>query len=168
MADKSTIELICDQIQGLFEARTWQTLNTPSIFQGLSLYAPDVQSLPLITILPRLAKVESFEYGEIICSQAIEITALIPHDSGESESIGNAVAAEMIEAIYLTRINGKWSTFPGAVIDLKLLEFGINQYPDQMNPQLMQAGITIDVLYELELYPAKINSGLVQGAWEDQ
>ena len=155
IADKSTIELICDQIQTLFEGQDWLSLNDPSIFQGLSLWDPATQTLPLITILPRLAKVETDRYGEIECSQPIEITALIPLSAGQSASIANAVVAEMIKAVFLPRQHN-WHGFPDEMSGIKLLEAGIVQYPDELNPQMVSAGITLETQYEMELYHAPL------------
>jgi hypothetical protein len=168
MSEKSTIELICDQLEGLYEARTWKNLDSPEIYQGLSLWDPETHNLPLITILPRQARIEANGYAEVDAVQNIEITALIPLPIGESAMIGEAVTKELIETIFLARINGKWATFPEQMSGIKLIDAGIAQYPSEINPQMIQAGITIEVDYLIELYPANDSTALTRHAWEDQ
>jgi hypothetical protein len=155
MSDKSTIELICDQIQGLFEAHAWQSLNSPEIYQGLSIWDPDNQNLPLITILPRMARVETNRYGECDCSQSVEITALIPLAVGASAMIGQAVVAEIIKAVFAPRQHD-WFGFPDEMHGIKLTEAGIIQYPSEMNPQMVSAGVTLEINYEMELHHAPL------------
>jgi hypothetical protein len=166
--EKSTIELICDQLEGLFEARTWKNLNSPTIYQGLTLWNPETNTLPLITIIPRQAKMDTNKYGEVDALQGIEITALIPLPVGDSALIGEAVTRELIETIFLSRIDGKWTTFPDQLSGIKLLDAGIVQYPSEINPQMVQAGITVEVSYQIELYPSKDSTALTRHAWEDQ
>lgn len=151
--EKSTIELICDQLEELFESHQWLSLTEPAIHQGLTLWNPDTNTLPLITIIPRLGKNEADRYGSITCAQPVEITALIPLAVGASAMIGQAVVAEMIKVIFRNRQHG-WHGFPDELSGIKLLEHGIVQYPDEINPQMVSVGITLEITYEMELYHA--------------
>lgn len=149
--EKSTIELICDQLEELFESHQWLSLTEPEIYQGLTLWNPETQTLPLITIIPRLGKNNNDLYGNILCMQGVEITALMPLAVGASAMIGQAVVAEMIQVVFRNRQHG-WHGFPDELSGIKLLEHGIVQYPDEINPQMVSAGITLEITYEMELF----------------
>jgi len=157
---KSTPELIIDQIEAILEAATWVNITTPDIFKGLTIWDPATQPLPLITIIPRPEKADTDKYGGVSCTKNIEITALIPMDTAEAPiypadtaMVGEAVAMEIRALIFGSRVNGKWAGFPDELTNIRYVEGGVFAYPDELNPQLMSAGITIEVKYDVELYP---------------
>lgn len=143
---------ICEHLWSILEHASWESLVEPTIFLGLTLWDPDKQSLPLITILPRIEKAKGNRYGKIECDFPIEITALIPMAYGDDAMIGVIVAEEIARHIFGAR-KEDWESFPDSMIDIIYVDGGIINYPDELNPQMLTAGITINVLYEKHPFP---------------
>lgn len=149
---KSPQERICDHIKSILENSDWQNLDSPEVFLGLTLWDPENQKLPLITIIPRIEKATGQRYGNIECELPIEITVLIPMANGQDTMIGLAVANEITACVFRARENN-WAGYPDHLIDIIYVDGGIISYPDEINPQLLTAGITINAVYEKKPYP---------------
>ena len=152
--EKSIPEKICDHLQTILQAVEWESLTEPDIYQGLAIWDPETQGLPLITILPEIEKATEDRYGNVKCEMMIDIKALIPCDIGATAIHGLMVAHEIRLNVFESKKNN-WESFPEELINLRYVEGGVTKYPDEMNPQLLQAGITISVLYEVDLYPPR-------------
>jgi hypothetical protein len=143
-------ERICLHLKTILETAVWINVSAPPVFLGMTLWDPSVQSLPLITIVPRMEKATDPRYGRFQCELPVEITALLPMENGENPMKGVVIADEIADHIFAAR-QSNWEGFPEELIDINYLEGGIVSYPDELNPQLLTAGITIQVKYEKEI-----------------
>ena len=144
--------IICDHLEEILTNAVWQTIKEPSIFTGLSLWDPENQPLPVITILPRIEKALGKRYGKVQVELPVEITALVPLDKGQSAMIGVVVAEEIAMHIFRAKEHN-WGEFPESLDDIDYSDGGIIDYPDELNPQMVSCGITINVKYTKTPFP---------------
>lgn len=147
----SIAEKIVDHIADILEERTWTTMTAPTIHKALTLWDPSTQTIPLITVLPRIESASEDRYGQIECELPVEITAIVPVPEGESAMIGLQVAKEIQYNLFRVNTEGDaLEGYPEEATGMRYVDGGIISYPDELNPQMLTAGITVMVKYETD------------------
>jgi hypothetical protein len=144
--------LICEHLKTILEAAAWRSLDEPTVFTAMTLWDPETQALPLITILPRIEKSAGKRYGKTQVDMPVEITALVPLAVGDSAIMGLAVADEIAAHIFRAFKND-WESFPDSFEDIDYVDGGIISYPDELNPQMLTAGVTLSIKYTKTPFP---------------
>ena len=112
-------------------------------FRGQELFDPDVDPLPVITVMPGVEEAERSRYGSTLCTMPVDISCLISFGENNPSELGEAVLGELITATL--------SSLPADAEDMEYAGGGILEYPDQMGQRTLTAGIVINVKYETDI-----------------
>jgi hypothetical protein len=145
-------EQIIDAIADRLTDFTWTAITTPSIFIGRSIFDPEVDEMPLVTMLAGQEDSERTRYGIDSITMPVSVSCLISLEDGAAvDSIAEPVFGEMKEAL-----------FAGGPIDLGFEDSGeeveafpfvyagggLVDYPSELGPAIINITISAVVKYE--------------------
>lgn len=150
-------ELIIRELKELFEAYTFESIASPTIYRGRQIFDPDSEPPPLITILPRVEE-STREYGMAENAMPIDIICLARMGTQNPSELGEAILGELLLCVFgknepdadgdPVKVGGMTDTY---VDDVSYRSGGIDAYPDEAGQSILHVGITVIIKYTTNL-----------------
>lgn len=138
------IEQILTHLEAVLTAAAWPSLGpTVGVYRGLLYFDGDIDRVPLIAIVPRIAEADAGAwYGVTAQSMVVDISAVrrIAPDENASE-IGEAALGELIETVF--------SNVPIGATDVVYQGGGVDGYPE-FTDDLLTVGISVGIQWQFE------------------
>ena len=142
MADTIREKIIQDVVASMTGA-TYTLLNGADIMRGRVLFQEEIESLPIITIIPREEEAEIGSYGQTVCFMPVKIGALAVIGALNPSELGEAIHGELITAAM--RIE------TGHARKMAYIGGGVEQYPDQLGQPVIAVSVNVAFEYETDI-----------------
>lgn len=122
----------------------WQQWG-PEVFTGRTIFDPDQDSLPVLTIVPGVEESERTRYRTDYITMPVEISGLVSLDDGaDVYEICEPIFAEIRKAIF----DGGQIEIGDDHYDITYRGGGIAEYPTETGPAIVTIGVSIAIEYE--------------------
>lgn len=129
-------------------AWSWQSAPFAAVHTGRTVFDPELDPLPLITILPRPDESTATVYGMDSNTMLLDVSALLRLEAPDgvaanATEVGEPVKGEMQAASF---------AIPTALADMvERIEYrggGIDDYPSDLGQTIITVGLSLAVVYE--------------------
>lgn len=141
MASKTIRRRIIDHLYESMSGTSWDTWS-PAVYLGMVAVWPSSETLPVLSILPRVEDAEPTSYGTSRSTMRVDMSAVIRIDEDENPVVsGEAVFGEILQAAWAAAASDtladRWQYSDG----------GIDEYPET-GGQILRIGLTFEVIYQ--------------------
>ena len=142
MADTIREKIIAAMTSTLKNYSEYTTISSPDVHRGRIIFDPDVDPLPLISVVPRVESAEPTTYQTTDCTMPVDVSCLVPVGESNPSELGEAVLGELIKAAL--------SAVPSDAESIFYTGGGIDEYPDEMGQAVLTVGISLSVKYKTD------------------
>lgn len=133
-------------IKERFEDATFETFTPSNVFLGRSIFDPDSDPLPLITIVPGVEDSNVTRYRTDQRTMPVEISALVSlNDGADVTEICEPIYAEMHKVLFF---NGFQIQLGSDYFSMEFRGGGIIEYPAETGPSVVTVGVSLEITYE--------------------
>lgn len=132
---------ILEALRDHLDQYPWRTF-VPAVYLGRSIFDPDDDPLPVLTIMPGQETAESVYQGSLV-TLSVDVSILLSlQDGQEVLSVCEPVLSEIKTALFAQSITVSTELFP-----LTYIGGGITDYPSELGPFIATIGVQAQVQY---------------------
>ena len=140
-------EQIIAALQTRLENYAWEMWN-PEIYVGRSIFDPDTDPLPVLTILPSVEEAARTRYGTDQITMQVDLSGLVSLADGASVTEDcEPIFGEMRKAAF----SGGEIQIGNDYVAMAYTGGGIMDYPSELGPAIVTIGVTLAITYETNI-----------------
>jgi len=143
-----TRQTILEKLRDRLESHSWQTFG-PTVFVGRTIFDPDSDPLPVLTIVPGLESSERTRYGADRIDMPCEVSALVSlKDGRDVTELCEPIFAEIKQALFAPGQIEVESGDDPQYVSITYVGGGIADYPGEIGPAIVTIVVQVRLHFE--------------------